>query len=322
MLTMSLPSNIQPMLAVAMEPFDDPDYIYELKWDGIRCLGFIDGGTRLQSRNLKTLNESYPDLTGLHEVLSAAAPCVVDGEIIALRNGRPSFLELQKRHNARRPETIQRVIKAIPVVYMIFDLLYYRGESITQQPFRYRRALLVESLKTADPYLLTETVSGRGKDYFAAAAALGLEGVVGKGSQSPYLPGKRTRHWVKFKNVHVASFLICGYTVNPTTRGELSALVLGAYQCGKLVEFGMAGTGFSQNELAYLQSELTKLKTEICPFTGKPLRLPNRHWVEPEMICDVQYLELTDQGVLRHPLYKGLRGDLAPKECTFPPDLD
>lgn len=309
------------MLAVSSEPFDDPDYVYELKWDGIRCLGFVDGGTRLQSRNLKTLNEYYPDLTGLHEVLSAAAPCVVDGEIIALRDGKPSFLMLQKRHHARRPETIRRAVHTIPVVYMIFDLLYLRGEKITGQPLRRRRELLEESLGAADRYLLTETVPGRGKDYFAAASALGLEGVVGKGLQSPYLPGKRTRHWVKFKHVHVASFLICGYTLNPTTRGELSALVLGAYHHGKLRQFGMAGTGFSQDELAYLQSALSARRTEICPFTGKPLRLPNCQWVRPGMICDVQYLELTDQGALRHPLYKGLREDLAPEACTFQQDL-
>ncbi|MGE5598566.1 MAG: ATP-dependent DNA ligase, partial [Bacteroidota bacterium] len=174
-----LPPAIPPMLAVLTEPFDSPDHVFELKWDGIRCLSFLDGGTRLQSRNLKVMNEIYPDLAGLHRHVRAA-PCVLDGEIVALKDGKPSFLALQKRHNARRAETIRRVARSIPVVYLIFDILYARGENLTRLPFRRRREILAENLIEADQFVLTQLVPERGRDYFAAAVRLGLEGVVGK----------------------------------------------------------------------------------------------------------------------------------------------
>ena len=171
----------------------------------------------------------------------------------------------------------------------------------------------------SDRFVLTQVIPARGRDYFTAAAELGLEGVIGKQVDSPYLPGRRSRYWSKFKNTHAASFVICGYTENPTSRGTLSALVLGAYMDGKLTNFGLAGTGFSQNDLAFLQTELEARTTEICPFTGGPLRMKGFRWTEPALVCEVQYLELTDQKTLRHPLFKGMRTDLTPGECTYPP---
>lgn len=307
------------MLAVSAEPFDAADHLFELKWDGIRCLAFVDEGTRLQSRNLKPLNDLYPELADLHGAVRHA-PCVLDGEIVALRDGRPSFLDLQKRHNARRPEIIRRLVKSIPVVYVVFDLLYHEGRPVMREPLWRRREMLAEALTRHDAMVPAEAVPERGKDYFAAATRLGLEGVVGKQVGSPYLPGRRSRYWVKFKKVKTASFVICGYTVNPTARGEVSALVLGAYTEGRLRNFGMVGTGFTQAELQMLQRELAGLETETSPFTGEPLRMKGLVWTEPRLICDVQYLELTDRGTLRHPLYKGLRGDLGPEECRFPPE--
>ncbi len=313
-----LPPTIRPMLAVAAAPFDAEDHVFELKWDGIRCLSFLDRGTRLQSRNLRSLNDTYPELTGLHQVVRGA-PCVLDGEIIALRDGKPSFLAIQKRHNARLPGTIHRVVRQIPVVYMIFDILYIRGEDISRLPFRRRREILAETLGEADQFILTQIIPKTGQAYFNSATALGLEGVVGKQIDSPYLPGKRSRYWVKFKNTHVASFLICGYTENVTSRGSLSALVLGAHVEGKLTSLGLVGTGFSQSDLALLQTELEARRTEVCPFTGEVLRMKGFHWAVPELVCDVEYLELTEQGTLRHPLWKGMRADVAPGECRFPP---
>ncbi|MGE5530093.1 MAG: non-homologous end-joining DNA ligase [Patescibacteria group bacterium] len=313
-----LPKNIPPMLAVATAPFDAEDHTFELKWDGIRCLSFIDGGTRLQSRNLRALNEIYPDLDGLHQAVRGA-PCVLDGEIVALRDGKPSFLALQKRHHARLPATVKSLARRIPVVYMIFDVLYWEGKDITRLPFRRRREILEETLAPADRFILTQVVPERGRDYFAAAAALGLEGVVGKKLDGPYLPGRRSRHWVKFKHTRTASFAVCGWTENPTARGALASLVLGAYVDGRLANFGLVGTGFSRSDLAFWERELKAFATVTCPFTGAPLRMKGFHWAEPRLVCDVQYLELTDQGTLRHPLYRGLREDVAPEECVFPP---
>ncbi len=307
------------MLAAPGTPFDADDYAFELKWDGIRCLAFLDGGTRLQSRNLKTMDEFYPELSDLHRRLRGGSPCVVDGEIIALEGGKPSFQALQKRHNARRPDSIRRAASAIPVVYMIFDLLYFRGESITRLPWRRRRELLGGALREADQYILSETFPARGKDCFAAAGALGLEGVVGKQVESPYLPGKRSHYWVKCKHTHTASFVICGYTENPTGRGRLSSLVLGAYHAGELKHYGLVGTGFSQAGLRVLEAALRERETETCPFTGGPVRLKGFHWAVPELVCEVQYLEVTGEGVLRHPLFLGMREDLMPADCVFPP---
>lgn len=304
------------MLATMTEPFDSPDYTYEIKWDGYRCLAFLDGSTRLQSRNLKDLTPVFPELTGLHQLIRIPG-CVIDGEIVALRSGHPSFPELQKRGQLRNEQQINRAAKTAPVYLVAFDLLYFNYQPMINQPIEARRDLLETHFFDQGPLLLSKYITGSGLKYFQAVSDLNLEGVVAKKKASRYLPGKRSRLWLKFKRKLRGPFIICGYALHTTVRGELRSLILGAYVNHQLKYFGMVGTGFSLDDLPRILAELQGLQTDSCPFTDWPNGLNTIHWVQPRLVCDVEYLELTDDGSLRHPSFKKFRPELHPKDCQF-----
>ena len=313
-----LPNSFKPMLASMGEPFDSPDFLYEIKWDGYRCLAFLDGATRLQSRNLNSLSLLFPELSNLHHRVSAAG-ALIDGEIVALRNGLPSFQELQKRAQLRKTDQIKAMVQTIPVVYIVFDLLFLKGQPIYQEPLTKRRLLLEEIVTTSDELILASQTIQHGQAYFKAVSQLGLEGVIAKQRDSAYFPGKRVKSWLKFKNKRRGNFIICGYVINPTTRGELSSLVLGAYQGQSLKYYGLVGTGFTQSELKSIQTELQKISCETAPFPKQKISLSNACWIwtKPLVVCEVEFLELTDEGSLRHPSFQSFRPDLRPIDCQY-----
>lgn len=310
-----LPSTIKPMLATLTEPFDSPDYTYEIKWDGYRCLAFLDGSTRLQSRNQKDLTPFFPELHHLHEGRPSGS--ILDGELIALRDGKPSFPQLQKRGQFKNINQIKTVMQQIPVVYVVFDLLYLAGRSRMNEPIENRRNMLEEHFDGIPEVILTQYIPDQGLKYFQTISAMKLEGVVAKKKSSLYLPGKRGRTWLKFKRKILGNFIICGYILHPTNRGELSSLILGAYVNNKLQLFGMVGTGFTIEELRQIHRQLETISTEINPFTGIPSKQNNVIWTRPLVVCEVEYLELTDDGSLRHPSFKRFRPDLQPEDCQF-----
>lgn len=311
-----LPNTIQPMLATMAEPFDSHDFTYEIKWDGYRCLAFLDGSTRLQSRNLKDISSVFPELLHLHQ-RTRTPGCILDGEIIAIRDGKPNFSALQKRGQLRKPDHIKAAMAHIPVVFTVFDLLYYNHRSLLNQPIEIRRAILAENFVDRDELILTKYIAGDGIKYFQSACRLELEGVIAKKKSSLYLPGKRSKAWLKFKRKLIKPFIVCGYAINPTTRGSLRSLILGSYVDGRLTPFGMVGTGFTMEDLKIIQRELATIESKICPFTGTALSQENVTWTKPVIVCDVEYLELTDEGNLRHPSFKGFRPDLRPEDCIF-----
>lgn len=312
-----LPKFIKPMLASMAEPFDSKEYTYEIKWDGYRSLAFLDSETRLQSRNLKDITAVFPELTKIH--LSRKQPGIIlDGELIALRNGKPSFLELQKRGQLRNDTQIRNTAKIIPVVYVVFDLIYLNYQPIFNEPIEKRRLLLVENLNPTAELILADFIADQGIAYFNSISEMGLEGVIAKKKGSIYFPGKRVKTWLKFKRKKTGAFLICGFVINRTSRGELSSLILGAYLEDNLTFFGMVGTGFSQKELEILLKELQKITINTCPFTGSNNIQPKYvFWTRPIIVCEVEYLELTDDGSLRHPSFKNFRPDLKPKDCIY-----
>ena len=311
-----MPDTFKPMLATMSEPFDSPDYTYEIKWDGYRCLVFLTGETRIQSRNLKDISRVFPELLDLHRK-TGFSDCLLDGEIIALRDSRPSFSELQKRGQLRNPQHIKAAAASIPVVYVAFDVLYFRGKPVFGEPIENRRTLLKEHFEGIDELIVANFIEDRGMAYFNAISELNLEGVIAKQKNSLYFPGKRVKNWLKFKRKKLGNFIICGYSVNPTGRGDLSALILGAHEQNQLKPFGLVGTGFTQDELNALYSELKKITTPICPFTGRELRQKNVHWTDPALVCEIEYLELTDDHSLRHPSFQRFRFDLTPADCQF-----
>lgn len=311
-----LPQVIQPMLATMAEPFDSDDFTYEIKWDGYRCLAFLDGATRLQSRNLKDISPIFPELLHLHQRTSVSG-CILDGEIIAIRDGKPNFSALQKRGQLRKPDHIKAASVRIPVVFTVFDLLYFNHQPLVNQPIEVRRTILAENFTDQDELILTKYITGDGLKYFQSACQLELEGVIAKKKASLYLPGKRSKAWLKFKRKLIKPFIICGYVINPTTRGSLRSLILGSYTNDRLTPFGMVGTGFTMQELKIIEAELATIQTNICPFTGTAVSQKNVIWTKPILVCDVEYLELTDDGNLRHPSFKGFRPDLRPEDCIF-----
>lgn len=186
-----LPANFKPMLATMSEPFDSSEFIYEIKWDGYRCLAFLDSQTRLQSRNLKDISYLFPELHLLHQKIRQPG-CILDGEVIALRKGKPSFLELQKRAQLKKTEHIKGMVRQIPVIYVVFDLLYLNYRPIYQNNLESRRAQLSNNIFSEDELVLANFIEKKGTAYFESIVELGLEGVIAKKKDSPYLPGKKS----------------------------------------------------------------------------------------------------------------------------------
>ncbi|WP_231967814.1 non-homologous end-joining DNA ligase [Thermanaeromonas toyohensis] len=297
--------RLRPMLAVSSPPFDSPNFLYEVKWDGYRCLAYIDGKTILQSRNLRDLTPSFPELSNLHYAVKGQ-PVVLDGEIIVLDDkGRPSFNLLKARGNLTDEWKVRQAAGRNPALFVAFDLLYYQGENIMLKPLEVRRGWLQEALPHLDNLVVSTFIDTYGTRFFESCLKQGLEGVMAKERRSPYLPGRRSSYWRKFRRTQQGQFLILGYQPG-TGRRSLGALLLGEYQDGRLVYRGKVGTGFDQEEEQRLLMELEKLPSISPPFAEPVPGLTRPRWVEPRLVCEVEYLEETPEGHLRHPSYRGL----------------
>jgi bifunctional non-homologous end joining protein LigD len=320
-----MPQVIHPMLATAIEdPFDDPQWLYEVKWDGYRAITFLDGrSTRLVSRNQNDLTEAYPELHSLGDFVKAHS-AILDGEIVALdQQGRSSFSLMQQRtgvgEGGRR---IRRTRDIIPVVYYVFDLLYFDGYSLLRTELEQRKALLASVLVPSDTVRYSDHYLGRGKDLFAAAAQRQLEGIIAKQRKSFYLQ-KRTREWLKVKIVKQQECVIGGYTEPRGARENFGSIVLGLYDDkGRLIPVGQAGSGFTQQTNAAAWEHLQKLKTERDPFFGKVESDRRVHFVKPELVAEIKFAEWTHEGEsgaikMRAPVFLGLRFDKKPQECRF-----
>lgn len=324
-----MPGQVAPMLArLDRLPGDDGAYAYEIKWDGVRAIGFVQGGRiRLQSRNLLDITKQYPELSELGEALGARE-VVLDGEVVALdESGVPRFERLQRRMNLAKPGEIRRRMVDTPVIYMLFDLLYLDGRSTMALPYTERRRLL-ESLELEGSCWKTPANHrGPGDAFLRASAEGGLEGVVAKRLDSPYEPGRRSSAWVKVKNNLHQEFVIAGWTPGAgSLDGSFGALLLGYYDCTpgeasrlgrrqRLVLAGKVGTGFDERLRRGLMSELRRSRREQSPFdAGEPEA--GSCFVEPRLVAEVAFTEWTEAGTLRHPSFKGLREDRDPRQVV------
>jgi bifunctional non-homologous end joining protein LigD len=320
--------DLSPMAAtLADKPFDSDDWLFEVKWDGVRAISVcMDEETLVLSRNKRDITRTYPELQNLHDRL-VALDAVVDGEIVALDDGRPSFEKLQSRMNLQNEHQIQRAMKACPIIYVIFDLLYLDGKSVIGEPIARRKELLAEIVVPNARVQVSHYETGAGVALFNAAKERGLEGIIAKKIGSPYRPGKRTREWQKIKTVHDGDFVIGGWSRGEGSRSStFGAILVGAYRDDELIYVGSVGSGFSEAVLQELLPQLKALEIDHCPFVGgvdavrggrfgKPIRDP--HWTEPKLVARVEYRELTHGNRLRAPTFKGLRADKAPEECTL-----
>jgi bifunctional non-homologous end joining protein LigD len=317
------PPAFAPMLATGgYEPFDRKGWWFEPKFDGVRTLLYIQGEeVRLVSRTGRDQTKTYPELGRVWRRVTATN-AVLDGEIVATdESGGTSFELLQQRMNLASPSEIERIRKKIPVEMVAFDLLWLDGQDWTRRPLSERRERLREVVMEDRGLRLIYWLPDEGKRFHRAAVELGLEGIIGKRSASPYIPGKRSEDWRKIKILKHQDCVVLGWT--PGQRGRSSsfgALLVGAYRDGKLIWIGQVGTGFTDRMLKDLMERVRAIAADAPPIGDPELaKVPGAHWVRPELVCVVEYLQMTGIGKLRAPSFKGLRTDKLPEDCELEP---
>ena len=317
-----MPSSIKPMLAVAGQlPTDDADWAFEIKWDGVRAILFVEGGrVRAQSRNDLDVTVSFPELADIGKFLGMTT-CILDGEVVALgEDGRPSFAKLQRRmHVANHREALRRAA-ADPVSFVAFDLLYVEGHLLLDETYDERRTRLERLHLSGETFTTTECFRDvTGREILDAATANGLEGVVAKRRGSPYRPGRRSPDWIKIKSFRTQEVVVGGWTEGKGERGgSLGALLLGVPGADGLRYVGKVGTGFSERARDDLLKEFSSLASMKSPFSAPlPAReTANAHFVRPLLVGEVAYGEWTPAGRLRHPIWRGLRPDKKPAQVV------
>jgi DNA ligase D-like protein (predicted ligase) len=304
------------MKASPGEPFDSDEYLFEIKWDGIRALAFFGKGrARLQGRKLTDSSERYPEILAGLEALEGEG--ILDGEIVVLdERGRPDFQRVLVREQTRGRAAALSKARQHPAVYIAFDLLRRDSEPLLDRPLVERRRLLSELFASApSPLVESACVRGRGMALFAEAKARGLEGIFAKRLESRYRPGERTPDWVKIKVRREVDAVLMGL-VRERGGKRIKSLVLGCLREGRLVWIGNAGSGIDQKTLEDLETALDGWRSE--PPAGFEAEAPGKiEWLVPRLVVRVEYTALTKESRLRSPVFRGFV-DKRPEECRHP----
>jgi DNA ligase D-like protein (predicted ligase) len=302
-----------PMLATLTEhPFSRADWIYEHKFDGVRCIAVIeDGRVDLWSRNEKRMNAAYPEIV---KALGKAAKhdMVLDGEIVAFDGELTSFAALQPRIHLRDEE--RAIATGVDVFFYAFDLPWLAGQDLTDTPLVTRKKLLKQAVRFNNRIRFSTHIKGSGRRFFEHACKHGWEGLIAKRADSTY-QHTRSRDWLKFKCTRGQEFVIGGYTQPQGARTGFGALLLGYYEGKRLIYAGKVGTGFSEELLRGMHARLRKLERKSCPFSEAPAE-KGAHWVQPKLVAEVVFMEWTRDGRLRHPRFIGLRTDKPARAIT------
>jgi DNA ligase D-like protein (predicted ligase) len=305
----SFPAELRPMQAASAEaPFSSPEYLFEVKWDGLRCMLFRDpeGKVHLQDRGLNDLTADLPEVTAA----AARVPpgSVIDGELVATDpDGRPDYTRLRERLSggaARKEE--------IPVAYLAFDALYLDEKPLLRQPLGRRRARLRKAVEAGGHIFVPDHIEEDGVELFEACLERGLEGVVAKHAQSPYVPGQRSPFWLKVKAVKSDDFVVIGWT------GEkpFEALLVGYHEDGRLLPCGTVGGGYDEPAMKTIREMLAGLASDTSPLEPPPIMTSPVRWVRPELVVSVRYSEWSPDGTLRFPIFNGLRPEVHPAEAV------
>jgi bifunctional non-homologous end joining protein LigD len=310
------------MLATLGElPKDDANWSYEMKWDGVRALTYLqDGRVRFTSRNDIDVTVSYPELHSFAEQLGETQ-ALLDGEIVSFDEaGRPSFKRLQQRMHVASAATARRLAESDPAVYLIFDLLHLDGRNLFDLPYTQRRELLEGLELDGDSWQTPPAFTGDGAHAVEASKQQGLEGIMAKRSGSRYLPGRRSPDWVKVKNFRTQEVVVGGWSPGKGRRaGTVGALLLGVPTSEGLRYVGQVGTGFTDAMLRDLAERLGHIARQTSPFSPDVPRADARdaQWVAPRLVGEVMFGEWTGDGRLRHPSWRGLRPDKNPDEVVL-----
>jgi bifunctional non-homologous end joining protein LigD len=318
--TLAYPPIIKPMLATPVaEPFDSDRHLFEVKWDGMRVIAFIENRrVRLQSRNGNDVTSFFPELVTMPKQLRGKR-AVLDGEVVSFRDGKPSFAQLQYRLGVRDGlASSSRAVRA-DVSYQAFDLLYTEDRELLSLPLEERKALLSKLFGVGDHAQPCDFILEHGLDLMHAIDQQGLEGMVAKLRTSPYLPNKRSTAWQKVKVRRYGDFVIGGYTFGAGYRSRyFGALMLGLYDAQDALRFvGLVGGGFTETLMRQLTPILEQFQSATCPFVDAPKIERFSFWCRPALVCKVKYAELTDPQRLRFPIFDSLRPDVDPSDCTF-----
>lgn len=313
----AMPQDISPMLATLVDkPFDEEGWSYEIKWDGYRALTYLKKGkVEIRSRNNKSFEKYYP----LYDVFKTwKVDAVLDGEIVVLNDqGQSNFSALQNWRSEADGE----------LIYYVFDLLWLDGLDLTGLPLSERRKLLESIVPKEGPVRYSESFNTSGTEFYAAAQKTGLEGIMAKRSDSYYTPGVRTREWLKIKTASRQEVVIGGFTRNEDSPKLFSSLLVGVYENGKLQYTGKIGTGFTEKMQQDMMRQFKPLIQKASPFNTLPdVNKPSRFrpnppdakatWLKPKLVCEVSFREMTEDGVMRHPSFEGMREDKDAKEVV------
>ncbi|GAC1480135.1 MAG: DNA ligase D [Candidatus Dormibacteria bacterium] len=303
-----MPKSLDPMKAqLVSKAFDDDSWLFEVKWDGIRLVSFIDNGrVSLQTRTGRTVDAEYPELEAIGRLVKARQ-AVLDGEVVILDDeGRPSFQLLQNRGTQQRP-----------MQYVVFDIVYLDGQSLLGVPLEDRKRLLRNVITDSPLLKYSEHVLAEGVAFYQAAKQKQLEGIVAKRRDSPYQPGGRSPDWRKIKAINEQEVVIGGFTKGRNSRKHFGAILVGVYEDGNFVYIGHTGVGFDEKTLDSLSKLMKPLIVKTAPFSGPPPKTNERPtWVRPELVAEVKFSEWTRDGLMRQPVFLGTRDDIKPKEVS------
>ncbi|TMD19422.1 MAG: hypothetical protein E6I39_11450 [Chloroflexi bacterium] len=305
----SFPSEVRPMQAASAEaPFSSVDYIFEVKWDGLRCLLFRDphGKVHIHDRGFNDLTAVVPEVTAAASRVPPGS--VIDGEVVATdRDGRPDYHRLRQRLAGGAALREQ-----IPVAYLAFDALYLEEKPLLKQPVTRRRARLRKTVEAGGHIFVPDHIDEDGVELFEACLERGLEGVVAKHKQSPYVPGQRSPFWLKVKAVKSDDFVVVGWM------GErpYDALVVGFYEDGRLLPCGTVGGGWDDDAAKFVRTRLAELASETSPLDPPPIMVKPVRWCRPELVVSVRYSEWSPDGTLRFPIFNSLRPEVHPAEAV------
>jgi DNA ligase D-like protein (predicted ligase)/DNA ligase D-like protein (predicted 3'-phosphoesterase) len=302
------------MARTAEKPFNDPDWLFEVKWDGIRAIAYVGEDLKIRSRNDKELSKNFPELSELKDLISRV---VLDGEIIVMKGGKVDFQLVSQRNQVKNQRDIEYLRAKNPATYVIFDILEKEGKSLIDNPLSERLDILNFSLQSGNFIIKSKPVKENGIDYYEAAIAKGLEGIMAKRSESIYQPGVRSGDWLKIKEVKDCDCVIFGYTPGEGSRSDtFGALLLGLYDNGKPTYIGRVGTGFSDEQLKTIKTTLEKLETNEKWFDEPDIPVGSQ-WVKPTLVAKIGYQNLTNDERLRAPRFQGFREDKPPELCSI-----
>jgi bifunctional non-homologous end joining protein LigD len=311
-----MPARMAPMLATSSETaFSDPNWLFEIKWDGVRALAWIeDAKLTLRARSGSDITSHYPELRGVREAFSGRQ-AIIDGEIATLdERGHSDFEKLQERMHVRNPS--QTLISQYPVVYFAFDLLYCDGYDLRGVPLLERKRLLERLLHRSERIRYSGHQLEKGKELFELAKQNELEGIIAKRIDSRYL-SERSMHWLKLKTSKTLDAVVGGWTAPRGAGAPFGSLLLGLYEGNKLRFIGHAGSGFDAKTHTQVAEKLSELETPESPFDSVPETNEKATWVKPELVARVRFGGLTQEDRLRHPVFQGLRDDKKPGECRW-----